>query len=82
MNDRLWTMKVVVEKDRKFICVIIRKILCLENFPFPFHNQQAAVRSVSVLNIFVAVEYNIRRSLMQLRVILAKLKLVRGFKSI
>ena len=61
MNDRSWTMKVVVEKVRKFICVIIGKILCLENFPFPFHNQQAALRSVSVRNTFVAVEYNIRR---------------------
>ena len=32
-------MKVVVENVRKFICVIIRKILCLENFPFPFQFQ-------------------------------------------
>ena len=63
MSDRLWIMKVVVEKDRKFICVIIRKILCLENFPLPSHNQQAALRSVSVRNTFVAFEYNIRGSL-------------------
>ena len=61
MNDRLWTMKVVVEKVHKFICVIAKKIICLENFPF--HNQQAALRSVSVRDTFVGVDYGIRRSL-------------------
>ena len=61
MNDRLWAMKVVVEKVREFIFVIVKKILRLENFTF--HKQQAALRCVSVRNTFVAVKYNIRRSL-------------------
>ena len=61
MNDRLWTMKVEVEKARKFICLMKTKFLCLENFPF--QKQQTALRSVSVRNIFVVVEYYIRRSL-------------------
>ena len=55
MNDRLWTMKVVVEKGIKFICLMKTKFVCLEDFPF--HKQQAAFRSVSVRNTFVAVEY-------------------------
>ena len=35
INDRLWTMKVVIEHVRKFICVIKTKFLCLWNFHFP-----------------------------------------------
>ena len=53
-------MKVVVEKVRRFICVVKTKFPCFENFPF--HNQQAALR-VFIRNEFVAVGYNIRRSL-------------------
>ena len=41
MNDRLWTMKVVVEKVRRFICVVKTKFPCFENFPF--HDQKAAL---------------------------------------
>ena len=48
-------------KWKKFIFVIVKKILCLENCTF--HKQQAALRCVSVQITFVAVEYNIRRSL-------------------
>ena len=61
MNDRLRTIKIVVEKVREFIFVILKKILRLENFSF--HKQQAALRCVSVRNTFVAVDYNIRRRL-------------------
>ena len=35
MNDRLWTMKVVMENVRKFVRVIKTKFLCLDNFHFP-----------------------------------------------
>ena len=35
MNDRLRTMKVVIENVRKFICVLKTKFLCLGNFNFP-----------------------------------------------
>ena len=35
MNDRLWTMKVVIGKVRKFICVMKTKFFCLGNFHFP-----------------------------------------------
>ena len=35
INDRLWTMKVVTEHVRKFICVMKTKFLCLWNFHFP-----------------------------------------------
>ena len=35
MNDRLWTMKVVIENVRKFVCVMKTKFLCLGNFHFP-----------------------------------------------
>ena len=61
MNDRLRTIKIVVEKVRDFIFVIVKKILRLENFTF--YKQQAALRCVSVRNTFVAVDYNIRRRL-------------------
>ena len=47
---------------------------------FPFHNQQAAFRSVSVRNTFVAVWYNIRRNLNSAFFWHRELKLVRGFK--
>ena len=47
-------MKIVVEKVREFIFVIVKKILCLENFTFD--KQQAALRCVLVRNMFVAVE--------------------------
>ena len=36
MNDRLWTIKVVVEKVRKFICVMKTRIsLFTTNKPLP-----------------------------------------------
>ena len=35
MNDRLRTMKVVIENVRKFICVMKTKFLCLGNFHLP-----------------------------------------------
>ena len=34
MNDRLWTMKVVVEEVRKYICVMKTKIPLFRRFPF------------------------------------------------
>ena len=34
MNDRLWTMKVVVEKVRKYIFVMKNKIPLFREFPF------------------------------------------------
>ena len=52
MNDGLWTMKVIVEKVRKFISVMKTKFLCLMNFPF--YKQQAALR-VFIWNTSVAV---------------------------
>ena len=51
MNDRFWTMKVVVEKVRIFICVmkneipLFTEVLCLGNFHFP---AQATSHSQSV----------------------------------
>ena len=38
MNDQLWTIKVVIENVRKFICVMQTKFVCLGNFHF-LHNQ-------------------------------------------
>ena len=35
MNDRLRTMKLVIENVCKFICVMETKLLCLGNFHFP-----------------------------------------------
>ena len=35
MNDRLWTMKVVIENVPKFVRVMKTKFLCLDNFHFP-----------------------------------------------
>ena len=47
MNDRLWTMKVAVEKVGKFICVIL---LFSETFQFP---AQPTSRSQSVYPEYV-----------------------------
>ena len=80
MNDRLWTMKVVIENVRKFVCVMKTKSLCLGNFHFPA--QPTSRFAVFIRNTFVGVGYNIRRSLNYALFWHHELKLVRGFKSI
>ena len=81
MNDRFWTMKVAVEKVRKFICVMKNEIPLFTEISIFRHNQQATLR-VFTRNTFVAVGYNIRRSLCYALFWHRQLKLVRGFKPI
>ena len=83
MNDRLCTMKVAIENVPKFICAMMKtKFLCLGNFHFPAQPMQQAVFTVFIRNTFVAVGYNIRRSINFALFWHHELKLVRGFQSI
>ena len=81
MNDRFWTMKIVVEKVRIFICAMKNEIPLFREFPSSGSTKEPLSECLCGIHFLLSGPTS-EETLITVRVTLAQLKLVRGFQSI
>ena len=81
MNNRFWTMKIVVEKVRIFICVMKNEIPLFREFPSSGSTKEPLSECLCGIYFLLSGPTS-EETLITVRVTLVQLKLVRGFQSI